>query len=410
MRHGLLIVLLTTGLAAAQEPADDLPLATRDGYVFEVPGGRPGSFMTASDGDLLYYSRWKRYRSHDGGRTWSEPEEFMPPGRDPYESMRSVDRLASGRLGLLGVSDRKLDSGARVHGMSYWTHDEESGDWAGPFKVNAHDQPGVPYSGTGPKQLSSGRLVLPVRTLHFAHRAHRRERMAVARIAGKRIRITEHARYPEMMTTFCYLSDDEGETWTRSQGEVFIWKDEGRDGLWPFDEPVLAERDDGSVVMFGRTPLSRLYSSVSVDQGWRWTSPRPTELASSCSPCALAVIPGTGDLLCVWNQVSPEEIRGGFWRSRMSCAVSSDGGASFDRFKTVDAIFLEPTGRIEPPEPGLVHPRSDVGNLPGSYGFVKYPAIAFHGDDVLIRYRHYVYRTDVDRQLCAVVPTSWLYE
>ena len=47
-----------------------------------------------------------------------------------------------------------------------------------------------------------------------------------------------------------------------------------------------------------------------------WSLPQPTELASSYSPCRLRTIPTAGDLLCVWNQVSGDEIRRGLRRSR----------------------------------------------------------------------------------------------
>jgi hypothetical protein len=59
-------------------------------------------------------------------------------------------------------------------------------------------------------------------------------------------------------------------------------------------------------------------------------------LASSYSPCRLGILPGTGDMVVIWNQVSREEIRKGLRRCRLSSAVSSDGGRTWAHFKNID--------------------------------------------------------------------------
>ena len=89
--------------------------------------------------------------------------------------------------------------------------------------------------------------------------------------------------------------------------------------------------------------VGRLVCSYIRDGGLTWSAVRPTELAASYSPPAVTTVPGTGDLICVWNQVSREEIRRGYRRGyrrgRLSAAVSRDSGATWQEFRTIDAYL-----------------------------------------------------------------------
>ena len=139
-----------------------------------------------------------------------------------------------------------------------------------------------------------------------------------------------------MDTTFVYYSDDEGETWQASR-ELVIWHKDGFGGIWPTDEPSLAELKDGRVLLFLRTTLGRVYHTVSNDRGSTWHLPEPTELPASYTPARLRRIPGTGDLLAIWNQVSRDEIRQGYGRGRLTLAISADDGKTWKNFKTLHA-------------------------------------------------------------------------
>ena len=155
-------------------------------------------------------------------------------------------------------------------------------------------------------------------------------------------------------------SDDEGNTWSRGEDQVLVrervpykgYIHPGGIALFFADceEPAIVELKDGRVMLFGRTMLGRIYRAFSEDRGNTWTDPEPTDLASSYSPCTLKRIPSTGDLLCIWNQVSAEEIRGGWNRCRMSCAISKDDGKTWTHFKNLES--LNDIARIEPPPLG----------------------------------------------------------
>ena len=66
------------------------------------------------------------------------------------------------------------------------------------------------------------------------------------------------------------------------------------------------ELQDGRLFSWARTRLGCQYGCYSDDAGERWTTPRPTQFRSPCSPLSIKRIPDTGDLLAVWNDHSGE--------------------------------------------------------------------------------------------------------
>ena len=213
-----------------------------------------------------------------------------------------------------------------------------------------------------------------------------------------------HAHSPEIDTSQVYFSDDEGATWKRCPQDIVIWHQNGYGGMWPCDEPGAIQLRDDRLLMMFRTTLGRLYQSFSDDEGLTWSLPQPTALASSYSPCRLRVIPTTGDLLCVWNQVSGDEIRRGFRRSRLSLAISTDDGGSWGHFKTLEVGGpVDRSDRIDPDdEIGMVRGEKELGELPADMIYVSYPNAHFFGDEVVLLY-------DFGPQLDASTdPPSWL--
>jgi len=130
------------------------------------------------------------------------------------------------------------------------------------------------------------------------------------------------------------------------------------------DEPTIAETKDGKVLFFARSTVGRIVQSWSDDGGVHWTPVLPTNLANSYSPARLVRIPKTGDLLCVWNHMSGEEIRRGYRRGRLTAAISKDGGHAWENFKTLElSEGLDDVARVEPEYPitMLVRARKNVG-------------------------------------------------
>jgi hypothetical protein len=189
-------------------------------------------------------------------------------------------------------------------------------------------------------------------------------------------------------------------------------------GFTPCGEASIAETKDGRVLYFGRSTVGRIVFSRSQDGGQHWSALRPTALAASNSPPRLRRIPKTGDLLCVWNQVSEVEIRRGFRRGRLSAAISKDGGTTWENFKTLevsdglDDVARVPTGT----EVRDVRADHEVGKLPKGYTFFHDANVNFAGDRVYLMYSrggpdlgNAEQLLDKQQQVLRIVPLEWFY-
>jgi hypothetical protein len=168
-----------------------------------------------------------------------------------------------------------------------------------------------------------------------------------------------------------------------------------------------------------RSTVGRLVQSISMDGGEHWYSVKPTDLASSQSPAIMATLPGTRDLLIVWNQMSREEIRRGYRRGRLSSAISRDGGHSWESFKTLElSDGLEDITRVQPEYPiQMVRARDFVGAMPDRWAYFHYANLDVVGDKVILRYGRGTpllgiaeQNLDAQEAVLRVYPISWFYE
>ena len=371
------------------------------------------SVVKIQDGRLMMIGAGKACYSEDGGKTWTQTESLSAP-------VRFAVRLESGKLGGPG-SD-----------WTFYTSADEGQTWTKAAQMLTGGVPASPYEGGAGAiliQTDSGRLVMPVRfTSGAGHQGHYDFAGSWGTLNGKLVHVEGHAHWPEPDNTHVVYSDDEGQSWQRSEGGIMIWHRQGYGGMWPVDEPTLVEMAQGDVVLFIRTTLGRLYTarSSTVDyvnrQGsrvqfpvaHRFDHPQPTALAMSYSPCVVRRIPNTGHLLLVFNQVSGDEIRASYRRGRLSSAVSTDDGRTWQHFRTVDRVVLPPAGRVEPdPVPRMARGLDYVGVLPADYGAVSYPTVEIVDDTVFLFWsRNVVNRREGDvvgRRLW-IVPLSWFYQ
>ena len=297
----LLVTLSSNTLAAPVEFSGGI---TRVG----VCGGWP-SFVTLKDGTILAVRGTHSRTSKDGGKTWSRPKPFKVP---KHSGVKAILRLNSGKLGVVlvrvdGIPNVGHDKdNFRKMTVSFSTSANEGKTWSKPAVMNRYNTHGSPHIDTC-IQTRKGRLILPVRTGFSG--ARRPTDGAYGIVNGKRRRIAGHTTYPEIDISFCYLSDDEGKTWRKSRGFIFGW-DHGKGlGSFPCDEPVVIELKDGRIMMMCRTTIGQLYRVYSKDGGESWGPPEPSGLASAYAPCMIRRIPKTGDLVIIWNQASPREIR-----------------------------------------------------------------------------------------------------
>ena len=373
-----------------------------------------GDVIELKDGSLLANNGRV---SRDNGRTWTNPR--------PFGEGANGNRFSRLKSGALLLSSSENDPTMRM-----WISADEGKTWTD--VQNFPRITGGPNCYGGIQQLSSGRLMTvcsadfnPKFPGHFYE-----DVQAQGSWKGKPYRIEGHQHLPEIYMSFVVYSDDEGKTWQMAEGyyktplALFGWFDSqgivnGNGGHWSFGEVSLAETQPGRLLAFGRSEVGRIVYTLSTDNGISWHAPLPSELPNSGSPPYLARIPKTGDLLCVWNQVSHEEIRRGYRRGRLSAAISEDGGSTWGHFKTLElSAGIDNLSRILPEYPiSMVRARQYVGELPEGFTYFHYAKIAFSGDNVLLMYLRGApingiaeQNLDDQRNVLRIYPLEWFYK
>jgi hypothetical protein len=150
-------------------------------------------------------------------------------------------------------------------------------------------------------------------------------------------------------------SDDDGYTWQAGQHvpdpELPPEQKSGQN----VNEPSVAELADGRLLMTMRSIAGGQFFSYSSDGGETWTKPYLSPLRGVCSPAAIRRIPGTDDILAVWNY-------GLVHRSPLVSAISGDGGRTWQHLKLVEQ---------------------------SEYHGYCYTSITFIGERVYLTYYHY---------------------
>ena len=377
-------------------------------------------FVELTDGRFLALAPgMKGAISADRGRTWGEMFPLVTNNATPLVGRGTcgILRLASGKIAIQymgqNVSKRPGSAMADV-GMCFATSQDEGQTWSDQRSIDPPGALGWPYFDVM-IQTKSGRIILPVRACYAGRRSEMAEGRSRGTVKGHKVDVAGHAHYPELDIAFVYYSDDEGETWNRSDNHILGWPDDGKRGAYATDEPTVAQVSDGRLLMFARSTLGQVLESWSDDGGASWSRGLPNALCNSYSPVRLRAIPGTGDLHCVWNQVTADEIRRGFRRSRMSSAISRDNGKTWQHFKTLDcAEPLDKTPRQDPnPKVEFVVADRDCGEMPENYCIYRYPNVQYVGAIAYIGYNREAFKypgAPAYQYVLRAMPIEWLYD
>ena len=268
--------------------------------------------------------------SKDGGRTWGE--KFTLVENDGGCNVMEVNflRLKDDRLALFYLQKNTEGSDCRV---MMRTSADEGATW-GPAKQLS---PAGKYTG-----LTNGRSI---------------------RLAGGRILLEAW----QVGDSYCYLSDDDGQTWRESQR---VQPEEG-----PSYEPACVELTDSRVLMLMRTGCGGQFKSLSNDGGETWTKPELTQLKGTAAPVSVGRIPTTGALLAIWNH-NP----GASKRNPLTAAISKDEGRTWVNFRNLE----------------------DAPDCAWAY-----PAVTWVENRALITY--FSYKGGLPLQL-RIVPAAWFHE
>lgn len=330
------------------------------------PGERPPPSPlrrdpTGDDG----YARISAITSADGGRSWSKPVVAVDD-RDALVNCISpgLTRMADGRL-LLAYSWRSGGNGANNYGncaKMVRISGDEGATWSERTRVTP---PNAEYH-TGCHDraytLADGRVMVQCHTIFPPGVAQ----------PGPGVR-------SNCMGTYFAYSDDNGKTWRRTD----VMMDPIMQRAGRFEEASMAQRSDGSLIQFIRNWHGQSFVSESFDRGTSWSAPKPSGVFSALAPSYITRIPGTEDLLMIWNPTwNPGERISG-QRSPLACAISRDGGKTWGLPKALETN----------PE----------------YWW-EYPGVTFDGQHALVHYRAFT----PDRKRCdlvqARVPIRWFYE
>jgi sialidase-1 len=132
-----------------------------------------------------------------------------------------------------------------------------------------------------------------------------------------------------LVTFICY-SDDNGRTWKKGKGMADVPK---RGAM----EPGLIELKNGTVLQLIRTDLGQIWQSTSADGGDRWSPAEPFGIVAPQSPCTVARLPGTGELVLFYNPSIERGISGMNSRTPLVCSLSQDEGKTWSKPKTVES-------------------------------------------------------------------------
>jgi len=274
-------------------------------------------FQGSSNSDFGHAQLASRYSS-DRGESWSVTSQKVV-GNEGKMSVMSVSlvRLHSGRIALFYVRKNSIHDCQPMLRFS----EDEGESWSEPISCIRDRKGYFVLNNSRVIQLEDGRLLMPV-ALH--------ETRDVADDSEEGLL----AAFNDFASLYCYYSDDEGLSWSRSD-EVPV--SEGIMG----QEPGVVALQDGKIMMYFRTDSGCQYASYSDTFGKSWSMSRATDILSPLSSATIGRVPGCKDLILVWddNHAIGEAYHGK--RSPLRMAISKDEA---DTWETMHTLEDDPDG------------------------------------------------------------------
>jgi len=292
-------------VALTLEPGPGNPRNSEGDFV-ELKDGRILFIYTHYDGESTsdHASAYLAGRfSSDQGKTWTEEDQLILENEGDMNIMSvSLLRLSDGSIALFYL--RKNSTSDCIPMMRIST--DEAKTWSEPQPVIT-DIPGYyVLNNDRVVQLESGRLLAPV-ALHK----------------------TPDSDWRNGADIYVYHSDDLGKSWQCSRQVP------NPEGVM-LQEPGMVELTDNRLMMLMRTDAGVQYQSYSEDRGNSWSAAAPTRITSPLSPASVEKIPGTDDLLLVWNNNLSEDAQTAQLRTPLNIAISRDGGKSWEHEQVLE--------------------------------------------------------------------------
>ena len=279
-----------------------------EGDVIELRDGRLLLVYMEFGGDGSDYARTRlvAQESADGGLTWGKHRvitETTPGDVNVYSP--NLVRAADGGILLLFMRQHS------VKPRSLTDYAWKSADEGASFAPHTEFGTGKDFSlcNAVVKRLTSGRLLLPANP-------------ADPGVTGP---------WGQSYAVGVLYSDDDGLNWHLPSDLVRL-------PMRGAMEPHVEETRDGRVLMVMRNQLGSPFMSESGDGGMTWSKPQTTGLRTPESCSELTRIPGTGDLLMIWNNSGYDPgFRSHYGkRSPLTAAVSRDEGRTWQHVRDIE--------------------------------------------------------------------------
>jgi hypothetical protein len=281
----------------------------------ELPRKSEGDVIELTDGGLLLVSmefggdgsdfaatRFVSHESSDGGRTWGRHRVITETQKGDL-NVYSPNLIRAKDGGILLLFMRQHRPGSLTNHV--WKSTDE-GQTFSPL-VEFVPKRDFALCNATVKRLASGRLILP----------------ANPPAPGKPAEAGPYA------ATVLY-SDDDGLTWQVSESRVEL-------PMRGAMEPHVEQTADGRLLMVMRNQLGKLHFSESTDNGASWCPAFASSLTAPESCPELTRIPGTSDLLMIWNNSYDPRFRSHFGkRSPLTAAVSKDRGKTWQHVRDIE--------------------------------------------------------------------------
>ncbi|MBA4148647.1 MAG: exo-alpha-sialidase [Verrucomicrobia bacterium] len=319
-----LFLMLTVLLAAISSFAAEGEIFTDLNATVENPRKSEGDFIRLKSGRILFiYAEFYGGRgdaspahlvsifSDDAGKTWSEKPEMVVPNKGEQNVMSvSLLRLKSGKIAMFYLVKHGFHDCRPYLQIS----DDEANTWSEPQLTVA--PPGYfVLNNDRVIQTSTGRLIMPL--------AFHRQRGASN---------TAHSSFDKRAIAMWFYSDDEGKTW-RESDDWWALQAHTQTGM---QEPGIVELSNGTLLSWARTDQNYQYACISTNDGKNWSAPQPTTLRSPTSPATIERLPGSSDLLAIYNDVSNVAPGNEKKRTPLVSAISKDNGKTWINQKVIE--------------------------------------------------------------------------
>ncbi len=291
------------------EPTAEQP-RNSEGDIIELKDGRLCLVYTRFTGGTADHSTADLVMrvSQDGGKSWSDDQIVVRHEGGQNVMSVSLLRLADQRIALFYARKESLEDCRPLMRIS----SDEAATFGPPTTCITDEVGYYVLNNDRVVQLGGGRLVVPVAL-------HNKPGQEKPDWAGR---------------VMCYLSDDVGQTWRRSQSVLEGRSPEGE--RVTVQEPGVVELKDGRLMMLCRTNAGSQYVAYSQDQGDTWSEPAPSNLRSPLSPATVERIPWSGELLCVWNDHSGVHPFAAGKRTPHCVAISRDEGQTWSGSRVIE--------------------------------------------------------------------------